>query len=328
LWVVGPSGDVAAELVNFWRGRDAAGDYRTFERADGDTRFLGDLYQDLSEEARKRYALLQTPEFVEEFILDRALEPACAEFGFQNVRLIDPTCGSGHFLLGAFRRLLARWERHYRELTGRDYNPIDAAGRVLGQVYGVDVNPYAVAVARIRLLIASVQACGLVRLKGAPGWHVNVCCGDSLYHGRRWRVASNEPRPHQPSLGGWDELYHLEDVEAVNRVLSQKYHAVVGNPPYITVKDAALNKEYRKRYDTCHQKYSLGVPFTERFWDLCRAAADAGPAGFVGMITANSFMKREFGKKLIETFFPKIDLTHVIDTSGAHIPGVNADRIP
>jgi REP element-mobilizing transposase RayT len=32
-------------------------------------------------------------------------------------------------------------------------------------------------------------------------------------------------------------------------------------------------------------------------------------------------MKREFGKKLIQTFLPKIDLTHVIDTSGAYIPG-------
>ena len=39
------------------------------------------------------------------------------------------------------------------------------------------------------------------------------------------------------------------------------------------------------------------------------------------MITANSFMKREFGKKLIEDYFPKVDLTHVIDTSGAFIPG-------
>ena len=40
----------------------------------GDTRFLGDLYQDLSEAARKKYALLQTPEFVEEFILDHTLD--------------------------------------------------------------------------------------------------------------------------------------------------------------------------------------------------------------------------------------------------------------
>jgi type I restriction-modification system DNA methylase subunit len=52
---------------------------------------------------------LQTPEFVEEFILDRTLEPAIAEFGPKEIRLIDPTCGSGHFLLGAFQRVLDRW---------------------------------------------------------------------------------------------------------------------------------------------------------------------------------------------------------------------------
>ena len=61
--------------------------------------------------ARKRYALLQTPEFVEEFILGQTLDPAIAEFGLKDVCLIDPTCGSGHFLLGAFRRLLGRWQK-------------------------------------------------------------------------------------------------------------------------------------------------------------------------------------------------------------------------
>jgi hypothetical protein len=39
------------------------------------------------------------------------------------------------------------------------------------------------------------------------------------------------------------------------------------------------------------------------------------------MITANSFMKREFGKKLIEAYIPRWHLTHVIDSSRAHIPG-------
>ncbi len=96
---------------------------------------------------------------------------------------------------------------------------------------------------------------------------------------------------------------------------------MVGNPPYITVKDAELNAAYRKRYDTCHRQYSLAVPFTERFFDLAQAAQNGRGAGYVGMITANSFMKREFGKKLIEEFFPRVDLTHVIDTSGAYIPG-------
>ena len=89
----------------------------------------------------------------------------------------------------------------------------------------------------------------------------------------------------------------------------------------ITVKDIALNQAYRNRYSTCHRKYSLGVPFAERFFELACHGHGGESAGYVGMITTNSFMKREFGKKLIEEFFPRIDLTHVINTSGAYIPG-------
>ena len=113
IWVYGISGDAAKELIDFWRQvvPETGELVHDFTDASWNTRFLGDLYQDLSEEARKRYALLQTPEFVEEFILDRTLEPAIAEFGLKEVRLIDPTCGSGHFLLGAFQRLLDRWVR-------------------------------------------------------------------------------------------------------------------------------------------------------------------------------------------------------------------------
>ena len=45
----------------------------------------------------------QTPDFVEEFILDRTLTPALEAFGLATTTLIDPTCGSGHFLLGGVR---------------------------------------------------------------------------------------------------------------------------------------------------------------------------------------------------------------------------------
>ena len=75
----------------------------------------------------------------------------------------------------------------------------------------------------------------------------------------------------------------------------------------------------------------LGRPATGSIRWACRSPSGSStwrsppttgrPAGYVGMITANSFMKREFGKKLIEEFFPEVDLTHVIDTSGAYIPG-------
>ncbi|MCX6879968.1 MAG: BREX-2 system adenine-specific DNA-methyltransferase PglX [Verrucomicrobia bacterium] len=289
------------------------------------TRFLGDLYQDLSEAARKKYALLQTPEFIEEFILDRTLTPAIETFGYQVVRLIDPTCGSGHFLLGAFIRLFRLW---LAACPGE--NPRVLAQFALNAIYGVDLNPYAVAIARFRLLLAALQVCGITKLKNAPDFTIHLASGDSLLHGRRFRESEGETR--RQSLFETDDdvfrdelkhHYQVEDGEALHRILGQQYHAVVGNPPYITVKDRAVSDLYRLRYSSCHRQYSLSVPFMERFFDLA-IKGDCGPqygAGFVGQITANSFMKRELGKKLIEEYLPRWDLTHVLDTSGAYIPG-------
>ena len=117
LHLIAPSGDAATRLLEFWRRRDEDGAL-VHDLADPSlsTRFLGDLYQDLSQHAKDTYALLQTPVFVEEFILDRTMEPALAERPLEGFRLIDPTCGSGHFLLGAFARLLDRWHRHAPDL--------------------------------------------------------------------------------------------------------------------------------------------------------------------------------------------------------------------
>ena len=133
----------------------------------------------MSEKARKKYALLQTPVFVEEFILDRTLTPALDEFGLEKVRLIDPTCGSGHFLLGGFARLFRPVDASARATRSK------AAQKALDGVWGVDINPFAVAIARFRLIVAAVQACGIKRLKQAPGWTIHLATGDSLLFGSR-----------------------------------------------------------------------------------------------------------------------------------------------
>src|SRR5437879_11618415 len=49
------------------------------------------------------------------------LTPAVREFGIREVRMIDPTCGSGHFLLGGFHRLVDRSEEHTSELQSPMY---------------------------------------------------------------------------------------------------------------------------------------------------------------------------------------------------------------
>ena len=318
---LGISGDAAMAVRQFWQQVDPNTGALAHDFTDPtwNTRFLGDLYQDLSEATRKRYALLQTPEFVEEFILDRTLTPAIREFGYRTASLIDPTCGSGHFLLGAFHRFVDEWQRAEPSRNRRDI-----AQKALDAVAGVDLNPFAVAISRFRLLVAALLASDVHKLSEAPDFRIHVAIGDSLLHGKRFGMTDTDEMftPDEYSRdAGLIHAYASEDLAEVNRILGRQYHAVVGNPPYIVVKDSALSAAYRERYASCHMKYSLGAPFTERFFELAVPAERHGRAGFVGLITANSFMKREFGAKLIEQVLPRLDLTHVIDTSVANIPG-------
>lgn len=175
VWRFGISADAAEALSDFFRRGNG---HRSLRTEDLDTRFLGDLYQDLSSHARSTYALLQTPEFVEEFILDRTFEPAVKEFGLAETSVIDPTCGSGHFLLGAFERLLAKW-REREPATAVD----TLVERALGQVTGVDLNPFAVAIARFRLVVAALRATGRTNLNNS--YPVRIATGDHCSTGAR-----------------------------------------------------------------------------------------------------------------------------------------------
>ncbi|GAA4399430.1 BREX-2 system adenine-specific DNA-methyltransferase PglX [Tsukamurella soli] len=311
--IFAPSSDAVEQILTFWRTTD---DWDSlvwrFNDPDLSTRFLGDLYQDLSDFAKRKYALLQTPEFVEEFILDQTLEPALKDRSLEGFKLIDPTCGSGHFLLGAFQRFLARWRA-----AAPAMEPRALADLALQSVYGVDLNPFAVAIAQFRLLVAAMQASGDRTLVDLPGFTINVINGDSLLHGPDW--SGTAQITGMADAAAARHHYRTEDPEALVKILTRyQYDVVVGNPPYITVKDKALNAAYRQNYNYCKGTYALTVPFMELFFELAKAGDNPG---WVGQITSNSFMKREFGVPLIEQFLAKKDLRLVIDSSGAYIPG-------
>lgn len=312
LWKIGLTGDGAKKLREFWRQIDETTGRLTRDLTGVDTRFLGDLYQNLSEEARSRYALLQTPDFVESFILDRTLEPAIREFGLEEVNLLDPTCGSGHFLLGAFHRLLGHWQKKSLE------NPRALARKALEAVHGIDINPFAVAIARFRLLLAFLKACGLKKLKELPDIHPMVATGDSLLFARQ------VDRENNAWLTEWmPEPFAVGDYTEACKILRKRFQVVVGNPPYFTDKDKCHNEAVRRTYFTCSGKFHLSVPFTERFFDL----ADPTKGGFIGLITDDGFLKMRYGKPFLEDFLPKYDMTHLLDVSAAGVFGLGVHTL-
>jgi hypothetical protein len=276
IWDAAPQPEDAARILALWRAADLVPEpYRI------DGYLPGDIYQAVSAEARKGRALCQTPRFVTRLLLDISHDPAAEEWGPEHLRMIDPACGTGHILV---EMLIRAWiaRPSWRRTLGEQ---VDQA---LAAVHGVDIDRYAVLVARYRLL---VMACSLggrrLMLASLPaGIPVRVEAADSL-------------------------LDH--DSPLLER---GRYHVVVANPPYITCKDPVQREQVRRQYAAvCKGKFSLAVPFEPLMHDLCV------PGGWVARITASSFMRREFGKPLIEGFLTGVDLQWIIDTSGAYIPG-------
>ncbi|WP_328917153.1 MULTISPECIES: BREX-2 system adenine-specific DNA-methyltransferase PglX [unclassified Streptomyces] len=318
LWELWPSPQAAAELIAFWRRRGEDGSLRIdFTDSELDTDFLGDLYQDISETSRRSYALIRTPDFIVEFLLDLTVDPAVAEFGPRGFRGIDPACGSGAFPLGLFARLLDAW-RAAEPGTPDD----ELIRRTLHSVHGCDVNPFAVSITRFRLLMAVARASGRRRLSDLPEHVINVAAGDALLDGRGAPGGSSsglfaeEDDGTAGTIGDVDGF--AEECDLLGR---NSYHAVISEPPFTVERDKAKSAVYRQAYDVASGMFPLSVLFTERMFQLAVRKSGGTPGGYIGQYTSSSFTRREFGEKLIGEFFPRVTLTHVIDTSGVYAPG-------
>lgn len=180
----------------------------------------GDLLQSLSDERRKGHALCQTPWWVADFILDRTLLPAADEFRDETIMTIDPTCGTGHFLI---RKIEYLWELYTtgslaaRQTKGQapvagwaPVAPAEAIRRILAGVTGIELDPLTTAVARLRTLVALgdlMRRGGLIdrlRLDVIPaGIRPRVAVADSLLAGKIPTAEYFKLRPEHAAIYGW-----------------------------------------------------------------------------------------------------------------------------
>lgn len=316
--VAQPSDELSRALIAFWRHRDAdTGAVWSFAEEKFEGELMGDLYQELDPVVKDRFALCQTPDFVRAFILDRTLTPAIETFGANEVRLLDPACGSGHFLIDGLKRLVAATaEKH------ADWDRGKVVAHALDRVVGIDLNDYACALARTRLIMTAAELAGVTKLADAARFHPHVYWADGL------EQAEREEQKASLQYALFEKVEEVpratltrSDVRiALRKVLEDKFHAVVANPPYIVESDKARQRYHkekvgrRQRYLSAREQYSLGAPFTERCIQL------TVDSGFVGVITANNFMKKRFGEAFVREVLAPVDLSLVVDTSKAHIP--------
>ena len=213
-------------------------------------------------EVRKSGGVYYTPTNVVDYLVQRTvgslLEEARSPKKAASLKILDPACGSGSFLIRAYQALLD-WhlERYHDdgvEKHSRGRNPKVYRGpigewrlttaerkRVLtNSIYGVDVDSQAVEVTKLSLLLKVLEGesaetlesqLTLFRERALPDLAHNIKCGNALigndFYAGRQAVLFDEDELYRVNAFDWEEEFK-EVFDAGG------FSAVIGNPPYLS----------------------------------------------------------------------------------------------
>ncbi len=286
---------------------DVKGGFATYNFAALDADVLGAVYEqylsfkaqdpqgkdvvDLSKRTkRKSQGIYYTPKFVVRYIVQQTLgtllqAPDMTPEKAHQLRILDPACGSGSFLIEAFQ-VLDRWLAQHGDEVDRKF-PRQRQMRILQEnLYGVDLDPQAVEVAQLNLLLQAAYSKQKLMLLNHIQ-HGNSLIDDPAVAGET-AFAWAERFPEVMQNGGFD--------------------VVIGNPPYVRQETlgTAFKTFAEARYETFEGTADLYVFFTERAATLLRTG------GTLGFIMPNKWMRANYGKSLRE-WLMKRQLQEIID---------------
>ena len=214
----------------------------------------------------------------------------------EHLRVVDPACGSGAFLIQALNRLIEeyRWitAEHERLEGTRDLFDQDEIIRSIlsHNLYGVDLNPESVEITKLALWLHTAAPgkplCALDR---------NIRCGNSLvasdFYQNQQADLFDENQRERVNVFDWDRAFP--------EVFSHGgFDCVIGNPPYIKLQhfrkaQAEVADYISARYKSAAAgNWDMYLPFIEKGVNLLH------PDGRMGYIAPNVWMVNDYGQSL------------------------------
>ncbi len=278
-------------------------------------------------EVRKAGGVYYTPTYIVDYIVEHTvgkLVEGKKPKDVSKLRVLDPACGSGSFLLGAYQYLLdwyldAHTKNDPEQLSKKRRSPIfsDSHGDwrltpserkriLLDHIYGVDIDSQAVEVTKLSLLLKVLEGENeenletqrkLFHERALPDLDSNIKCGNSLigpdfYHNYQTTFFTDENH-YRVNVFDWEKEF-----PEVIKAKDAGFDAVIGNPPYVRIQ--ALNEWaphevlfYKKHYRAGSRgNFDIYVLFVERGLGLLNSE------GLLGFILPHKFFSAKYGEPL------------------------------
>lgn len=282
-------------------------------------------------EVKKAGGVYYTPTYIVDYIvkntvgklLDGKTPQEISGKGRAAFSILDPACGSGSFLIGAYQYLLdwhLDWYFHNdpeKWCAGKNPALVKAGAdvgdrayrlstaerkRILtSHIYGVDIDAQAVETTKLSLLLKVLEGENDTTIKSQltffheralPDLGANIKCGNSLigpdfYDGANLSLFDEDVKQRINAFNWKTEFPGI--------MRSGGFYAVVGNPPYVRQELLGESKEYfHSHYKAYHGTADLYTYFIERGVSLLRQS------GLFGIIVANKWMRANYGEPLRE----------------------------
>lgn len=278
-------------------------------------------------EVKKAGGVYYTPQYIVEYIVENTVGKLCKDKTpkkISNLRILDPACGSGSFLLGAYNYLL-QWHLDYytnlkdkKRLKNEIYKgknnewhlTVKEKKRILlNNIYGVDIDHQAVEVTKLSLLLKVLEGENkdvieaqkkLFKERALPDLDNNIKCGNTLIGPDIFEIElDNEIDIQVLNAFDWN-------VEFSAIMEDGGFDSVIGNPPYVRSESIMKYKSYFKNYVVFSGNADLYTYFIEKGIELLKKN------GVYSIIVANKWIRASYGKKLRE-FLTSFSIEEIID---------------